>query len=72
MPFPRLPSRRLETVFNYPNKTKLTLKEIESFPQEDGKQVTIYDTTLTGFALRIGKTSKTFIVYKRVAHGLSG
>lgn len=54
----------------YPNKTKLTIKEIESFPLcEDGKQVTIYDTTLPGFAIRIGKTAKTFIVYKRVAHG---
>lgn len=57
-------------MFNYPNKVKLTIKEIESFPLcEDGKQVTIYDTALPGFALRIGKTAKTFIVYKRVAHG---
>lgn len=46
------------------------MKEIESFPLcDDGKQITIYDTTLPGFALRIGKTAKTFIVYKRVAKG---
>lgn len=57
-------------MFDYPSKTKLTMKEIESFPLcEDGKQVTIYDSTLPGFALRIGKTAKTFIVYKRVAKG---
>jgi integrase len=57
-------------MYEYPSRTKLTIKEIESFPLcEDGKQVTIYDTTLPGFALRIGKTAKTFIVYKRVAKG---
>lgn len=57
-------------MFAYPNKTKLTMKQIESFPLcEDGKQVTISDSILPGFAIRIGKTGKTFIVYKRVAHG---
>ncbi|WCM23136.1 integrase family protein [Paraburkholderia bryophila] len=51
-------------------KKKLTKSEIDKLPfAEHGKQTTIHDTTLPGFALRIGATSKTFIVYKRVARG---
>lgn len=57
-------------MFEYPKKTKLTQAAIDGFPlSTNGKQITIYDTTLQGFALRIGATCKTFIVYKRVAYG---
>lgn len=35
----------------------------------EGKQATVYDKTLPGFALRIGATAKTFIVYKRLSSG---
>ncbi|WP_197034965.1 integrase family protein [Herbaspirillum sp. RV1423] len=56
--------------YEYPKTAKLTQSEIEGFPlSTDGKQVTVYDTALRGFALRIGATAKTFIVYKRVANG---
>jgi integrase len=51
-------------------KTKLTKAAIDKIPFADlGTQKTVYDTLLPGFALRIGATSKTFIVYKRMAHG---
>lgn len=51
-------------------KKKLTKSEIDKLPfAEHGKQITIHDTILPGFALRIGATSKTFIVFKRIAHG---
>lgn len=57
-------------MYNYPKKTKFTQALIDGLPLAiDGKQITIYDIGLPGFALRIGATSKTFIVYKRVANG---
>lgn len=36
---------------------------------ESGKQVTYYDTNKTNLALRVGATSKTFIVYTRPKQG---
>ena len=55
----------------YPTeKIALTKSLIDKLPlSTDGKQITIYDKTLMGFGLRIGATSKTFIVYKRIANG---
>ena len=35
----------------------------------EGKQATVHDKHLPGFALRIGATAKTFIVYKRLSSG---
>lgn len=35
----------------------------------DGKQVTYYDTNKTNLSLRVGASSKTFIVYTRPKHG---
>lgn len=35
----------------------------------NGKQSTVYDKNLKGFALRVGATSKSFIVYKRLNNG---
>lgn len=57
-------------MYSYPKKSKFTQAVIDAFPlSADGKQITVYDLGLPGFALRIGATSKTFIVYKRVANG---
>lgn len=55
----------------YPTeKISLTKSLIDKLPFAiDGKQITIYDKTLLGFGIRIGLTSKTFIVYKRIANG---
>lgn len=53
-----------------PKRTKLTKAIIDALPlASDSKQQTVMDTELKGFGLRIGATSKTFIVYKRLPHG---
>ena len=53
-----------------PKRIKLTKAIIDALPlASDGKQQTVMDTDLKGFGLRIGATSKTFIVYKRLPHG---
>ncbi|WGS54400.1 integrase family protein [Paraburkholderia sp. D15] len=56
-------------MFDYPKKAKITQAAIDSWPLSDGKQITIVDTDINGFGIRIGATSKSFIVYKRVAGG---
>lgn len=49
---------------------KFSVSSIKNLPYADvGKQITFYDTELKGFALRVGATSKTFIVYKRINRG---
>lgn len=55
----------------YPTeKISLTKALIDKLPfTTNQKQITIYDKTLHGFGLRIGSTSKTFIVYKRIVNG---
>jgi len=49
---------------------KFSVSSIKNLPYADvGKQITYYDTELKGFALRVGATSKTYIVYKRINRG---
>jgi hypothetical protein len=51
-------------------KVALTKSLIDKLPfAPEGKQATVYDKNLPGFALRIGAKAKTFIVYKRLANG---
>lgn len=53
------------------NQLKFTVNSIKNIPFADiGKQITFYDTELKGFAVRVGATSKTYIVYKRINRGL--
>ena len=60
----------MQDAVDIPKKVKLTKAMIDALPlASDGKQVSVMDTELTGFGLRIGATSKTFIVYKRLPHG---
>lgn len=52
------------------NQIKFTISSIKNIPYADiGKQTTYYDTELKGFAIRVGATSKTYIVYKRINRG---
>ena len=52
------------------NQLKFTVSSIKNIPLTDmGKQTTFYDTELKGFAIRVGATSKTYIVYKRINRG---
>lgn len=51
-------------------RVSLSKSLIDKLPLSlNGKQITVYDKNLQGFALRIGATSKTFIVYKRLNNG---
>ena len=51
-------------------KLPLTVNFLKKLPfAPNGKQITIMDETLKGFGIRISATKKTFIVYKRSAHG---
>ena len=60
----------MQDAVDIPKKVKLTKAMIDALPlASNGKQVSVMDTELKGFGLRIGATSKTFIVYKRLPHG---
>lgn len=49
---------------------KLTKALIDSLPlSTDGSQTTVMDTVTPGFGIRVGSSSKTFIVVKRMPHG---
>lgn len=51
-------------------RVALSKSLIDKLPfASEGKQATVYDKHLPGFALRIGATAKTFIVYKRLSSG---
>ena len=51
-------------------RVALSKSLIDKLPfASEGKQATVYDKNLPGFALRVGATAKTFIVYKRLANG---
>lgn len=53
-------------------KTRIPFNKsnLDAIPFADsGKQLTYYDTNKTNLALRVGATSKTFIVYTRPKHG---
>ena len=48
---------------------KLTKSLIDSMPlSTNGKQETVMDTVTSGFGIRVGSQSKTFIVIKRLPH----
>ena len=49
-----------------PNRLAFNKSNLDSIPfAPQGKQLTYYDTNKTNLALRVGATSKTFIVYTR-------
>lgn len=47
---------------------KLTKALIDNMPLVETGQVTVMDTATPGFGIRVGATSKTFIVVKRLPH----
>lgn len=49
--------------------TKAVIDGLELTKLGEKPQQTYHDTILPGFALRVGKTSKTFVVFKRIPHG---
>lgn len=53
-----------------PSKAHLTKTLIDGLAlSPDGRQYAVMDTELKGFGVRVGKSSKTFIVFKRLPHG---
>jgi integrase len=52
------------------NATKLTKRTVESATAPDGKRTILWDSEVTGFGVKIGRTSRTYIVrYRRGAGG---
>src|SRR6516162_1548978 len=45
---------------------KLTEAAVRAATSEDGAQRTLWDVEYKGFGVRVGKTSKTFVVFRRI------